>query len=102
MTGARSASLAAMRASRFALARSRRLHPPPPAPFESRQRNSPTYRGSILDADPPAQGVKIACRMTVDRTLHDSGNLQLRIQSGLERNDACVGIRGGRWRFPVD
>src|SRR5216683_8069901 len=39
-------------------------HPPPPAPFESRQRNSPTYRGSILDADPPAQGVKIACRMT--------------------------------------
>ncbi len=34
-------------------------HPPPPAPFESRQRNSPTYGGSILDADPPVQGSKL-------------------------------------------
>src|SRR3974390_3074166 len=39
-------------------------HPPPPASLKSRQRNSPTYGGSILDADPPAQGVKIARRNT--------------------------------------
>jgi hypothetical protein len=31
---------------------------------QSEQRNRPTFRGSILDADPPAQGVKIARRMT--------------------------------------
>jgi len=30
-------------------------HPQPPASFQSRQRNSPTYGGSILDADPPAR-----------------------------------------------
>src|ERR1700752_5303097 len=29
-------------------------HPPPPALLRSRQRNRPTCRGSILDADPPA------------------------------------------------
>src|SRR6266436_6771848 len=29
-------------------------HPQPPASFQSRQRNRPTCRGSILDADPPA------------------------------------------------
>ena len=29
-------------------------HPPPPASFQSRQRNRPNWRGSILDADPPA------------------------------------------------
>jgi hypothetical protein len=29
-------------------------HPQPPAPFQSRQRNRPICRGSILDADPPA------------------------------------------------
>src|SRR5260221_9844727 len=40
-------------------------HPQPPASFESRQPNRPTYRGSILDADPPAQGVNIAGRMTL-------------------------------------
>src|SRR5260221_3556684 len=45
-------------------------HPQPPASFESRQPNRPTYRGSILDADPPAQGVNIAGRMTPER-LHD-------------------------------
>src|SRR4051794_12851996 len=39
-------------------------HPPPPALLRSRQRNRPTYRGSILDADPPALGVNIAGRMT--------------------------------------
>src|SRR5260221_2944383 len=42
-------------------------HPQPPASFESRQPNRPTYRGSILDADPPAQGVNIAGRMTGER-----------------------------------
>jgi hypothetical protein len=31
---------------------------------QSEQRNRPTVRGSILDADPPAQGVKIARRIT--------------------------------------
>src|SRR6476620_10106052 len=39
-------------------------HPQPPASFQSRQRNRPIYRGSILDADPPAKGVNIASRMT--------------------------------------
>ncbi len=29
-------------------------HPRPPASLQSRQRNRPTCRGSILDADPPA------------------------------------------------
>src|SRR6266852_2633108 len=38
--------------------------PPPPAWNQSEQRIRPTCRGSILDADPPAQGVKIARRMT--------------------------------------
>src|SRR5215472_774561 len=31
----------------------------------SEQRSRPIFRGSILDADPPAQGVKIARRMTI-------------------------------------
>src|SRR6202035_5818706 len=44
-------------------------HPQPPASFESRQPNRPTYRGSILDADPLAQGVNIAGRMTDKRLL---------------------------------
>src|SRR5713101_2915622 len=39
--------------------------PPPPAWNQSEQRIRPTCRGSILDADPPAQGVKIARRMTI-------------------------------------
>jgi hypothetical protein len=41
-------------------------HPQPPASFQSRQRNRPICRGSILDADPPAQGVNIAGRMTLE------------------------------------
>src|SRR5262245_25150773 len=52
---------------------SRRIRPivstvsiPPTARFESqRAAHRPTFRGSILDADPPAQGVKIARRNTV-------------------------------------
>ncbi|MFZ1883703.1 MAG: hypothetical protein WAU53_08920, partial [Rhodoplanes sp.] len=39
--------------------------PPPPASNQSEQCISPTFRGSILDADPPAQGVKIARRNTI-------------------------------------
>src|SRR5271169_4962404 len=38
--------------------------PSPLAWNQSEQRIRPTFRGSILDADPPAQGVKIARRMT--------------------------------------
>jgi hypothetical protein len=38
--------------------------PPPPALNQSRQPIRPIHRGSILDADPPAQGVKIARRIT--------------------------------------
>src|ERR1700745_1451457 len=38
--------------------------PPPLAWSQSEQRIRPTSRGSILDADPPAQGGKIARRMT--------------------------------------
>src|SRR5262249_37093829 len=34
------------------------------APNRSKQRIRPIFRGSILDADPPAQGVKIARRIT--------------------------------------
>ena len=43
-------------------------HPPPPASNQSGQRIRPIRRGSILDADPPAQGVKIARRNTVVKT----------------------------------
>src|SRR5262249_48804127 len=39
--------------------------PPPPASNQSEQRIRPNGRGSILDADPPAQGVKIARRNTL-------------------------------------
>ena len=39
-------------------------HPPPPTSYRSRQPSRPRFRGSILDADPPAQGVKIARRNT--------------------------------------
>src|SRR5215204_2452670 len=39
--------------------------PPPPALIQSRQRISPIRWGSILDADPPAQRVKIARRITL-------------------------------------
>ena len=42
--------------------------PPPPASNQSEQCISPTFRGSILDADPPAQGVKIARRNTFSLT----------------------------------
>src|SRR6266446_10727447 len=38
--------------------------PPPPASNQSEQRIRPNGRGSILDADNPAQGVKIARRNT--------------------------------------
>src|SRR6266480_2144530 len=40
--------------------------PPPLAWNQSEQRIRPTCKGSILDADPPAQGVKIARRITVE------------------------------------
>src|ERR1700724_937899 len=51
---------------------SRRIRPSsPPSAFslavasnQSEQRNRPAFRGSILDADPPTQGVKIARRIT--------------------------------------
>src|SRR5438309_9112301 len=39
-------------------------HSPPPASNQSEQRIRPNGRGSILDADNPAQGVKIARRNT--------------------------------------
>jgi hypothetical protein len=39
--------------------------PPPLAWNQSEQRIRPILRGSILDADPPAQGVKIARRITL-------------------------------------
>src|SRR5713101_3796753 len=39
--------------------------PPPPASNQSEQRIRPNWRGSILDADNPLQGVKIARRITV-------------------------------------
>src|SRR5258707_815337 len=38
--------------------------PPPPASNQSEQRIRPNWRGSILDADNPLQGVKIARRIT--------------------------------------
>ena len=37
-----------------------------------------------------------------DRTLRDSGNLQARIPSGRERNNACAGSRDGRWQLQTD
>jgi hypothetical protein len=39
---------------------------PPFAWNQSERRIRPTFRGSILDAHPPAQGVKIARRMTAN------------------------------------
>src|ERR1700686_571793 len=39
-------------------------HPPPPASNQSRQSSRPEPRGSILDAGPPPQGVKVARRNT--------------------------------------
>src|SRR5258708_390478 len=39
--------------------------PPPPASNQSEQRIRPNWRGSILDADNPLQGVKIARRITL-------------------------------------
>ena len=41
-------------------------HPQPPASLQSRQRNSPIYRGSIFGRRSPPQGVNFACRMTAD------------------------------------
>jgi hypothetical protein len=42
---------------------------------QSEQRIRPTFRGSILDADPPTQGVKIARRMTTQRLGGVSGTV---------------------------
>src|ERR1700733_7677507 len=39
-------------------------HPPPPASESREQPNRAAIRGSILDADSPVQGVKIARRNT--------------------------------------
>ena len=39
-------------------------HPPPPASRQSRQPNKPKIGGSILDADPPPQGVTFPRRIT--------------------------------------
>ena len=56
-----------------------RQHSPPPASCKAGSFR-PTFRGSILDADPPAQGVKIARRITALpasskwRTYSDSRN----------------------------
>src|ERR1700758_3057519 len=43
-------------------------HSPPPTSNRSGQPTSHTFRGSILDADPPAQGVKIPRRNTARDT----------------------------------
>src|SRR5580693_1094366 len=49
--------------------------PPPPASNQSEQRIRPSWRGSILDADNPHQGVKIARRNTIkDFGVHDMGD----------------------------
>src|SRR5271155_5212002 len=40
-------------------------HPPPPASCQSRQSNKSKIGGSILDADPPPQGVTFPRRITV-------------------------------------
>jgi hypothetical protein len=51
--------------------------PPPPASFQSRQRNSPTYWGSFLDGDPPPRtrlGDPIAGRIIlwlIELLIHD-------------------------------
>src|ERR1700685_1129399 len=62
--------------------------PPTPRLDQSEQRIRPTFRGSILDADPRAQGVKIACRITAGRQHHPIGvELQLR---HFARGQKCV------------
>src|SRR6266852_4637255 len=43
--------------------------PPPPASNQSEQRIRSNWRGSILDADNPLQGVKIARRITPDAVM---------------------------------
>src|SRR5271154_6370514 len=50
-------------------------HPPPPASEQSRQPAVHDQGGSILDADPPAQGVKFARRNTGNAALHDLHDL---------------------------
>src|SRR3954454_13701061 len=66
--------------------------PPPPASNQSEQRIRPDGRGSILDADNPAQGVKIARRNTVDRGARQyrrgSQGRRVRIQVTEQRQDA--------------
>jgi hypothetical protein len=44
-------------------------HPPPPASCQSRQPNKSKIAGSILDADPPPQGVTFPRRITIMRRI---------------------------------
>src|SRR5262245_52901888 len=79
---------------------SRRIRPivstvsiPPTARFESqRAAHRPTFRGSILDADPPAQGVKIARRNTECRHLDPKALHELRLGKGESYRQALVSI----------
>ena len=48
-------------------------HPPPPASKKREACMGHTHGGSILDADPPAQGVKIARRITPQTSVCDQG-----------------------------
>src|SRR5262245_54382001 len=94
---------------------SRRIRPivstvsiPPTARFESqRAAHRPTFRGSILDADPPAQGVKIARRNTVIcELLPESFDDTLRSEALLShvhrrREKDFDGFPGCRHRYPL-
>src|SRR5271155_3449520 len=57
-------------------------HPPPPASEPSRQPADQHSGGSILDADPPDQGVKIARRNTHQG---DVARLEAMLRSGCLR-----------------
>src|SRR5258708_2613261 len=62
--------------------------PPPPASNQSEQRIRPNWRGSILDADNPLQGVKIARRITRNVGFDELGLARVQV---LDWRDDVVG-----------
>ena len=66
--------------------------PPPPASNQSEQRIRPNGRGSILDADPPAQGVKIARRITRLMGKPQASRIQLRMRHCNRPKSSCASM----------
>ena len=66
-------------------------HPPPPASCQSRQTNKSKIGGSILDADPPPQGVTFPRRITFmgDLSLRASIPDARRCRDDAQNNSCC-------------